>query len=83
MRALMIDVVDQCYTFLTDLLASPEGLRKIEQLRARDPMPDLSRASQVLDANQDVRDRRLDGAHPCIAARDLSTLVTCSRVIAQ
>lgn len=39
MRTLMIDVVDQCYTFLTDLLAQPEGPRMIEQLRARDPLP--------------------------------------------
>jgi hypothetical protein len=39
MRALMIDVVDQCYTFLTDLLGEPEGSQMIEQLRARDPLP--------------------------------------------
>lgn len=39
MRALMIDVVDQCYTFLTDLLAHPEGSQMIEQIRARDPLP--------------------------------------------
>jgi hypothetical protein len=39
MRELMIDVVDHCYAFLTDLLAQPEGSQLIEQIRVRDPLP--------------------------------------------
>ena len=39
MRVLMIDVVNHCYAFLTDLFEEPRGARMIEQLRQRDQLP--------------------------------------------
>lgn len=54
MRAFMIDV-DQCYAFLTDLLAHPEGSPIIEQIRAGDPLPrcnePMPRSSPTSDGN--------------------------------
>lgn len=39
MRQLMIDVVDRCYTFLTELSAEPTGRAMLDNLRDRDPLP--------------------------------------------
>jgi len=39
MRELMIDVVDHCYTFLSELFASPHGEQIIEFLKRRDELP--------------------------------------------
>jgi hypothetical protein len=40
MRGLIIDVVDRCYTFLTELFSSPNGDRIIERLKQRDELAD-------------------------------------------
>lgn len=39
MRELMINVVDHCYTFLSDLFNTPNGDRTIERLKQRDELP--------------------------------------------
>ena len=39
MRTVMIDVVDRCYGFLTELFATANGQRMIDQLRERDQLP--------------------------------------------
>jgi hypothetical protein len=40
MKVLMIDVVNQCYRFLSLLHADPAGDALIEELKEHDPLPD-------------------------------------------
>ena len=39
MCTLMIDVVDRCYGFLTEVFATADGRRMVDQLRERDLLP--------------------------------------------
>src|SRR5947209_777721 len=38
-KMLMIDVVDHCYQFLSDLFVAPYGDQLMEQLKQHDPVP--------------------------------------------
>lgn len=39
MKVLMIDVVDQCFRFASQLFASPQGDQLVELLKAKDAVP--------------------------------------------
>lgn len=39
MKRLMIDVVDRCYEFLSELLAQRSAAALLERLKSRDPLP--------------------------------------------
>jgi len=39
MKVLMIDVVDRCYEFLSELLDQPTAAAIVERLKLRDPLP--------------------------------------------